>query len=247
MLVRSMNPDEITLEILRDFDKLRATTAERLGDEYDRERRKLKIDACKTYPKVYPIKTAAKNTWLLFLGKMPKHPKYKGRDSININFVVYYYGDKGLRVFNRTTGYAIDVYNNHFFKRYNQRMNLKLDDPIDIVKNYFMYGGFSAYSVIKKNDKEYTIGVSSEGILLGELRHNRTWLINKTFISRDLARPDQDEIENKLIANLQKEIDKALSSTQFNEDDLTINKNVVSALTCMHKDQDIIPAPRLFR
>ena len=71
MLVESMNPLEITLEIMKDFKRLRSTTAERLGTEYDRERRKLRIETRKTYPKAYPIKTASKNTWLLFISKAP--------------------------------------------------------------------------------------------------------------------------------------------------------------------------------
>lgn len=236
MLVESMNPDEITREVIRDFDKLQETTAERLGDEYDRERRKLKISVIKTYPKVYPIKTASKNTWLLFLSKAPSLEKYKGKDSINVSYIVYYYNSKGLRVIHRSSGKCLEIYNGHFFKRYNERMNLKLESPLDIVKSYFMYGSHSVYSIVTKNDKEYTIGISSEGILLGELRHNRLWLINKTFISRDLSRPSQDEVENELICSLQKEIERALGSPHLYEDKIRLNRNIVNSLTNIRKD-----------
>jgi hypothetical protein len=238
MLVESMNPDEITKEVIRDFNKLKETTAERLGDEYDRERRKLKISVDKTYPKAYPIKTASKNTWLLFLSKAPSQEKYKGRDSINVSSIVYYYNSRGLRVIYRSSGNFLEIYNGHFFKRYNERMNLRLERPLDIVKSYFMYGNHSVYSMITKNDKEYTIGVSSEGILLGEFSHNRSWLINKTFISRDLSRPDQDEVEYKLIDSLKKEIEKALRSPSpgLYEDKIRLDKNIVNALTNIRKD-----------
>ena len=236
MLVESMNPVEITREILKDFDKLKTTTVERLGNEYDRERRKLKIDSGKSFPKMYPVKTASKNTWLLFLSKAPSEERYKGRDSINVLYVVYYYNAKGLKVFYKSSANFIEVYNNHFFKRFNERMNLKLENPLDIVKNYFMYGGHSVYSVVLKNGKEYTIGVSSEGLLLGELYQNRLWLINKTFISRDIARRDQDELESELITLLKADIESTLSLFENNSDHLRNNKNVLNAITNTVKD-----------
>ena len=236
MLVESMNHDEITREVMKDFNKLYETTVERLGDEYDRERRRFKIPVHKTYPKVYPIKTASKNTWLLFFSKAPAFEKYKGRDSINVSYIVYYYNSKGLRVIHRSSGNFLEIYNSHFFKRYNERMNLRLQTPIDIVKSYFMYGGHSIYSIVPKNDRKYTIGISSEGILLGEVRDNGSWLINKTFISRNLSRSDQDEVENKLICSLQKEIIKALTFPGLHEDRIRIDKNIVNSLTNIRKD-----------
>lgn len=70
MLVESMNHVEITKEVLRDFDKLYATTAQRLGHEYYKERRKFGIDPKKTYPKVFTVKTAAKIPGFCFLGRL---------------------------------------------------------------------------------------------------------------------------------------------------------------------------------
>ena len=210
MLVESMNHAEITREVLRDFDKLYATTAQRLGHEYYKERIKFKIDPKKTYPKVFPVKTAAKNPWLLFFGKAPADEKYKDQYSAHISFVTYYYNSKGLQVIDRANGGFIEIYNGHFFKRYNERMNLNLDDPLEIIKTYFMYGGNAAYSIVKKENRQYTIGVCSEGFLLGELYHNQEWLVNRTFISRDLARPDQDKVESELIASLKRDILRAM-------------------------------------
>jgi len=115
-------------------------------------------------------------------------------------------------------------------------MNLKLESPVDIVKSYFMYGGHSIYSIIPKNDREYTIGISSEGILLGEIRDNGSWLINKTFISRDLSRPGQDEVENELICLLQKELKKRLTFPDLFVDQIRFNRNIVNSLTHIRKD-----------
>ena len=70
MLVEAMNYQEITKEVMRDFEKLRVNTEPRLSDAYEKERRKFKIDKSRTYPKACPVKTATKNTWILFLAKL---------------------------------------------------------------------------------------------------------------------------------------------------------------------------------
>jgi hypothetical protein len=66
-----MNPKEITSEILKDISKIEKSSTQRLLKEYDRESKKFKIDKTKSYPKVFEIKKAAKNTWLIFLRKSP--------------------------------------------------------------------------------------------------------------------------------------------------------------------------------
>jgi hypothetical protein len=140
MLVEAMNYQEITKEVMKDFEKLRDTTEERLGDMYDKERRKFKIDKCRTYPKAYPVKTASKNTWILIFSKTPARDKYTGPDTINVSYVVYYYTSKGLAVINRSAAKYLELYYGHFFKRYNERMKLGLDKPVDIVTNYSLRG-----------------------------------------------------------------------------------------------------------
>ncbi|HLK27274.1 MAG TPA: hypothetical protein VKT28_01740 [Puia sp.] len=236
MLVETMSVAETSREIFKDFDKLRNSSALRLAAEYDRERRKLKVDHKKSYPKVYPIKTAAKNTWLLFLSKAPAIEKYKEIDAINIAYVTYYYNSKGLQVFHLSSGGFTEVYSAHFFNRYNERMNLQLQNPIDIVKRYFMRGAYALYSIIPKKGRKYTIGTSVDGFLLGDISHNGEWLMNRTFITRDMSKPDQDEIEHGLICNLKKDIEKAMIFYDARDEDIRRCTNVMNALTKPIKD-----------
>ena len=132
MLVEAMNYQEITKEVMKDFEKLRANTEPRLGDGYEKERRKFKIDKSRTYPKAYSVKTASKNTWILFFSKAPGRDKYQGQDSTTVSYVVYYYTSRGLSVINLSSAGYLELYYGHFFKRYNERMNLNLDKPIEI-------------------------------------------------------------------------------------------------------------------
>jgi hypothetical protein len=223
-----MNHLELKKEVLRDFQKLRDTTEDRLATAYDKERRKFKIEKTRNYPKVYPVKTATKNNWLIFVKKAPAEEIYKGFDTMNVCYVVYFYGSAGLSVINIGPAH-LELYYGHFFKRYNERMKLGLDNTLDAVKKFFANGGFGIYSIIKKDGKDYSIGVSGEGILLGEVKHNRQWVINKTFISRDIMRSDQDATEKELINTLNNDIIKALINRQ--DDAYKKSSNIVAALT----------------
>jgi hypothetical protein len=71
MLVPAMNHQEIAAQIKSEYNKICRTTLLRLGDEYDRERRKRRIPKEDMYSKEYEIKTAGKNNWIIFLHKAP--------------------------------------------------------------------------------------------------------------------------------------------------------------------------------
>ena len=230
MIVESMDHLELKKEVLRDFQKLRGTTEDRLTTAYDKERRKFKIEKTRSYPKIYPVKTASKNNWLIFINKAPAQEIYKGFDTMNVCYVVYFYASTGLSVINIAPGH-LELYYGHFFKRYNERMKLGLNNTLDAVKKYFANGGFGIYTVVKKDGKDYSIGVSREGILLGEAKHNREWIINKTFISRDIMRSDQDATEKKLINTLYNDIMRALIIRQ--NDAYKQSSNVIAALTSL--------------
>ena len=206
MLVPAMNSKEITNEILRDWEKLTKTTVDRLTDEYDRERRKFKIDKAKTYPKAYPVKTASKNTWIVFLQKAPAIPKYKNvYDAVGC-CVVYYYSTKGIKAFryNSTEKY-LEVFNGHFFARYNERLQLDLNSPVEAIKRFFNNSGYLQCQIIKKDGKEYSTGLCREGMALGEYNSNMDvpWMIHKTFIHHDLKGHQQKESEKMVMIQAQ--------------------------------------------
>jgi hypothetical protein len=206
MLVPSMNHSEMYWETLKDAIKLKATTGRRLFHEYDRERRKLRINPSSVYPKVYPIKTKAKNTWLIFIRKAPATQKYKDVHSACQTMVLYYYDKNGLQAIECSSG-SIEHYTAHFFQRYNERLALGLSSPLERVKTYFMNSGPAIYSIYKHKNRRRTVGISSEGFLLGELFLNDQWHIHKTFVSRNLSRPGQRTLETSLLKQLFNEMD----------------------------------------
>lgn len=202
-----MNQKEMTAEILNDISKLERSTKERLFQEYVRERKKRKIDKAATYPKVYPIKTAAKNTWLVFVRKSPIDKKFTGLDAIAFCLLVYYYDRWGLKVFRhcQETG-MMEEFTGHFFTRYNERMHLNITSPIETVKVFFNSSGYFQYQLAHKSPKGETFGLCKDGVALGKYFADYNWILNRTFISREMMKDNQAIIKNELIGSVQLKI-----------------------------------------
>jgi hypothetical protein len=231
MLISTMNHSEISREVKRDYNVLLNTTILRLGSEYDRERRKLKIDNKRTYTRLYTIKTAHKNNWIIVMGKAPSKEKYIGTESLTLCCVTYFYDNKGLKVLNWTNIGVLQVYNGHFFQRYNQRLNLGLTSLIEIVKRYFFYNRYSCETCHVENDHIRFVGFSKDGLLLGELQQEGNWLVWRTFISRDLIRFLQQKKEKNRRADLLAYIQKAVRNQQTNSQSYWINLDKWEALS----------------
>ena len=230
MLIETMTPIEVTSEILEDWSIV-TKSFDRLVNDYDKERRRSKIDKGDIYSLPYEIKTKKKNTWIFIFSKAPSEDKYKGQSSINICSLVYYYSSIGLRVFKIMPKGGISVYNGHLFKRYNERMSLGLEKPLDIVKHFFINNGYFTSKVIPKNNKEFTISVCKEGLLLGELQEDRSFLVNKTFINKNLIRLDQNEAEEELIKSLQDEIETELNKVDFDKESYYYKADIIKGIT----------------
>lgn len=232
MLVHTMNTAELQKEILRDWPHMEKSVA-RLVHEYDRMRRRAKIDKRLEYPKAYEIKTHRKNTWVVIVSKSTKAEKYKGLESVFWDAVVYYRNAHGLRVFglNHVNG-GFSVYNGHLFKRYNERLELGLVKPIDIIKRFFCNNGYGLRKVVPKGDRELTIRVCRDGLLLGEMFEGGKWNVHRTFISRNLTRMDQDEVERDLLDSLQKEIltEMAYSTKGFCQDTVVHRDEIIKGI-----------------
>lgn len=202
MLLSTMNPAEITAEVRKDYDTLLSTTILRLGSEYERERKKKKIDARRTYTRLYTVKTARKNNWIIVIGKAPSREKYTDITSLTHSSVTYFYDKEGLKVYHPCNLNIVQVYKGHFFQRYNQRLNLGLSNPVDIIKRYFYCNRFCCEDMQVRNGKIYMIGFSKAGLLLGEFQHHIDWILWRTFISRDLVRDYQQRKEKDRLLGL---------------------------------------------
>ena len=201
MLLPTMNHEEIYSQVHSEFEKIKNTTIVRLVDEYDRERRKLKIKKDNSYVKEYPIKTHGKNNWIIFLHKSPAIEKYKTGGYRNFLAIVYYYSDQGLRVLHTQENVLVS-FTSHFFKRYNERMKLNLSNPLDIVKSYFRPGTYGQNKMIEKGSNTHIIGFRPQGLQFGLVKYNSTYIEWKTFVNRELAFRSQEKMERDAIRQL---------------------------------------------
>lgn len=229
MIVTTMTPQELTKEIYSDWE-IATKSWDRLSRNYDRERRRGKIAKGNSYDRAYEIKTKKKNSWIFILSKAPSIENYKDLSSINVCSLVYYYSPIGIRVFKIMPSGGLSVYNGHLFTRYNERMNLGLSIPLEIVKRFFINNGYYTSKVLPRGDREFTLSVCKEGILLGEIQEERRWIVHKTFITREDVVTDQDNIEKDLLNSLQSEIEAELNSQKFNRDTYDFKADIIKGI-----------------
>jgi hypothetical protein len=206
MLVPAMNHQEIAAQIKSEYHKIYTTTLLRLGAEYDRERRKLKVSKEAIYPKEYEIKTAGKNNWIIFLHKAPGEKKYSGTESLCFLCVVYYYSNKGLMAYYMPEDGLLAGFTSHFFRRYNERLYLNLPNPVEIVKAFFRKGMYCTLKIVERNNRPHIIAFGVDGIRFAEIMYDFTYVEWRTFVPRELAFRKQVELERELTEELMREM-----------------------------------------
>jgi hypothetical protein len=207
MLVNTMTNAEVDAEVRRDYDRLLSTSYDRVLDGYNRERKKLKIAKEKSFARAYPIKTSAKNLWMIMLQKSPSINRYRNESDAVGCGVVYYFSKAGLKMFRpQVKNQFMEVFYGHFFTRYNERMRLNLDSHIEIMKTFFSNCGYLKAETRTEKGKKLTSAICRDGLALGEYYTEEKWLVHKTFISHGQKRPDQVADEERLVARAQAEL-----------------------------------------
>lgn len=222
-----MTPEELGKEVMRDYTNISHFKLPLLAEEYDRERKKKKIRHEKQYPIFKEITSDTNNKWIILFNKMASSPRYRGLKDLSLVFICYMSTNNGFRYFKVLFDGGITIYNQHFFNRYNLRMELDLNDHLEIVKDYFTHNGNTVFKVLDsdgQNNKEGDlplIGISNDGYSLGILNKKNNWLISRTFIRKDQAYLDQEEDESETLLLIQKQLENFIVN---NEDDIEILK-----------------------
>lgn len=224
-----MNDSEVTKEILTDYEKLDSTVQNKTK-QYFSLRRKHRIKKSAVYPRFASVKSKRKNNWLIMFSKGPGSSKLNAT-TLNILYAVYYYNNRGLRVFKTGPGQngfgvaRLNVYNGHFFSRFNERLSLGLTDSASIIKRFFKYNGYGVYQ-FTNSQKEGFMQFVKEGIALGRQveTHKVPWLINNTFISKKEIKMNQSREKESANDNFYNIVDKAFehpsSLTKLQIDDI---------------------------
>lgn len=224
-----MSPNEINKELSKDYKYINRKKIDHIAEEYNKARKKRKISKQRMYIRIYEIQTHSKNNWILILSKAPSASSYKGVDTLTVAYICYYYAKIGIRVFKVIPTGGLSVFNSHFFTRYNERLNLGLVEPLEKVKHYFTHNSYSHSKAIPKDGRMYLVGTVRDGYILGEVQ-NSVWAVFKTFISKDMANEDQEELKKVLDESLLSQLEELLNTEEFDRNVYEYKADAMAAL-----------------
>jgi len=196
----SININDVHTRLRREYNGLMAGQVPQLATVYNKRRETSKVKEKATYANAYPVKSTAGNNWIIFIQKSPDVKKYIDKNSISILAVTYHYCNEGLKAFYLADNNVIVGFNPHFFERYNERMNLNLAHPLDIVKAFFKKGIYCYSGLIKKKDgNKQPIAIRADGVQLGEYYVKDSYMEWRTFVNREITNLNQQRAANKII------------------------------------------------
>lgn len=192
MIVPSMNSEELTKEILQDFE-----TVSRKAQYLAQKIRRIALKSQqKFFRQEFDYKSTKNNEWLIIVACTKKESIFTAivtyRNTFGFNAIMINSNQKALIHF---TG--------HFFDRFNERY-LKLPNPSkrELLKRFIAKNFLISNCSIQNTTKgQYNVlGVVSEGIGLGykEIQKENEICHYKTFITNDMIHHQQKPIFDEL-------------------------------------------------
>ena len=99
---------------------------------------------------------------------------------------------------------VLHYHTGHFFKRYNERRNLGLVKPEDIIRVYIKDNTQISYQPLEKiaTGIQTIFGVITTGIVLGHRNSNLKILLLSTYITHEMLKGQQLKMEDYLKSKL---------------------------------------------
>jgi hypothetical protein len=194
MIVSSMTYIEIRKEVQNDLVSV-IKKSKYVEAELEK---KMKRNKLKTITHIYDYCSPNKNNWIV---KMEIGKKKVSRD-----FVTYFYIDDKIVAVQVLDIPYILYYTSHFFKRYKERLKLDIIKPEEIIRKYLNDSTNFVPKVLEIVDnnllKMYI--VCNQGTILGTL-HTDTFICKmNTFLSSEMLKTDQVEMEKEMKERLRK-------------------------------------------
>lgn len=191
MLVPSMTNLEIYAEILADSPSVFKIFTTKMHYETLRMKRTNNFKWVETLH----IKSARKNDWSIVINIQ--------NGVSEINYYIKAYNKKGLVAYSVIMIEEIPLviqFNTHFLTRYNERMQLQLTKPDQILKLFFKKNVCITPACSEMEEQKETMSVISlpEGMGLGRVMTDAPIVEMKTFIAKGMLNKNQRELINML-------------------------------------------------
>ncbi len=189
MIVPSMSINEVYREVMTDFETVHRKAGVQ-GQIFQNEMlRKKRSHETRTIN----YKTAHFNEWHIMFRIFQHyiHQAFYVRSTDKRGPVTY-----GIQ-FNNDTGQKLLVkHNTHFFKRYNQRLQLNLEKPAEVIKHFFKHNfdREQAQSEVLANGRRLVQFVFSQGVGVGWQDDEKKLINIKTFIANDTLNKSQKSL-----------------------------------------------------
>jgi len=191
MIVPTMKAGEVYAEVMRDFQILwKKAYITGIHLHNDLRRKKLQHEIC-----CLKFKTPYHNEWdLLFrlnTRGIDRAFYIKSMDKVGTvayNLQFRNHGKENAEKF-------LIKYNSHFFSRYNERMNLKISEPAQVIRHFFKnnFDSDIGESQLMEDGTRYIHFVFREGMGIGwqedatKTIHIKTFISNKTLSEKQLS------------------------------------------------------------
>ena len=195
MLVASMTLDEIKHSIDKEMPSVINKLAG-IGKPYLKHLRKYKI---KNFERYHEYISLTKNRWLMHFSRRENEK--------DLTYVLSVY-------FQMATGYGAVIFNHkwyyyltpHFLKRYNERLELKIINPIDRLKYYMSHMDEIVHipiDEVKPGVIKY-FATTNEGVVMGTYNKNLQMFKMNTFLNHKTLSGKQRNLANECAAQLDK-------------------------------------------
>jgi len=210
MIVSSMSFDEVREKVLKEIPEMQLRTMA-LFPEVKKQMLKAKMKKANICREIY---SAAKNHYFVFYNFSGKHP-----DDAKISTTLHLNDDSGFRTISPMlmgTELSIQIFTGHFYKRYNERNNLGLIKPFDIIKHFHKQNQHYKNDYSEAAYPDGSLGVFSiieTGAMLG--LHYRDLLVTvyKTFVDNKNFFNEQVKQRESLMENVTVKEDFLINDT----------------------------------
>jgi hypothetical protein len=194
MIVSSMSYIEIRKEVDNDIVFVKKKSIHVIAEL----EKKMKKNKLKTITHIYDYNSPNKNKWLVKIEI--------GLKNVASSFLTYFYIDNKIAAVQVLDARYLLYYTTHFFKRYKERMNLDIAKPEELIRQYFSDSTNFVPQLLGVTEN-YLLKIfilCKHGAILGNIHTDSSICKMNTFITTDMLKTDQVEMENEMKERLRK-------------------------------------------